>query len=1340
MNWNDYRASFEAEAEKVLGRPVHVLGSTSASILPSPSLTFENVQVGEEGGAPMMQIDRFSVTIELMPLLQGEFRVVSMRIERPEIRVAVGEDGRINWQARNEASRALDPDKVVLEDVEIVDGRISYSDSVAGKAFDLDAVNARIGARSLLGPWRVEGTYLDKGAAVPFLFTTGRRLDDGTLRVKADISPAEWPVALATDGALGSDEKGFFYDGTYSVAEIVLATAEEETQPTGDASGWRSTGKFRLTRGNLDLPEATLSIGAGAQPFSVTGSAAVDLGRQPHFETHVSARQVDLDRMLGSGPSEPVSVGGAMEKMVGSLRNSYLPPIPGTVFFTVPTVVVGGSIIQSIDVEARSTIGGWRLARLAADLPGRGRLSARGVLATDYEVSFAGDVELDVGQPATFATWWRGRGEEGAGRLLDAFRLSGRAEIDREHVLLEDLRATVGAAAVSGRLAWRDTDIRERQRALEATLTADRLDVAQLRSIAELLVGKDLANPAALADVYDLDLKADELRYDDISVKDVAVDASLTESALTVDAFSIGNLGGASLDVTQGRLDWSDGAPKGRIDAQLDAETLDGFVRLVGKIAPGNSFVDWLNRAGSRLAPAFLTASIEAPAEVGGSGFRVQLNGTAAETTLSSNFHIAGDPSAWRENTIEAEIVLDTPDAQQLARQAGIAVADVFNVGGGSLRITASGIPAQGMETRIAGDYAGIGVRAEGDFAIGVENKPTMSGTLALAGDSIAPVLSLAGLDIPGVDRQTAARLDGNATWDGKALSFDWRNGRIGDRRIGGHVTLAGGAGDLIQFDGDLHADLVDLGWVTALGLETPIRPFAEGEEAWSREPFGDSRIAGLRGRIGLEADEFVIADRMRASHASLALTLQQDRLRAEMTSGQILGGAMTGNLSIANVGGNANFTGTFAIKDASLESVAWQRSGRAVATGKLDLSAEFEAAGRSPAAAIAALTGTGTVEVRDGEARYVNPQAAQLVIRASDLGQEFTEAALRDAFTEQIDAGSLKFARADGAFSIAAGTARLTSVAVADETLRPTGSAVIDLNKLTLDSDWTLTFPPGDDKVEGVIPQVGIVFRGPIATPERIIDVVQFNSYLNIRQETRLLEILSQAEADRLERDRLNRERRKLREDAERRDRKAREAAEAARRAAEEAARRAAIEAARKAGMEMAGLIGAPAATGAAAEVARLAEVERERVRREEEARKAAEEAERVAAEQARREAEEKARLEAEAARIAAETARREAEEKVRREAEEVRLAEEAARRAQARREELARLRTVIMATARDIGTKGASAAVTAIVQSQPPRMEAPPQASPGRTEVPPLRLIQPPNFDMPLEEMVPN
>lgn len=1173
VDWNDYKTTFEAEAEKIVGRPVKVVGSASATLLPSPSLTFEQVAVGDVEGEPMMTVDRFAVTIELMPLLQGEFRITTMRLDRPYMRVVVNDDGRLDWQTRSEASNALDPEKIVLENLEIADGHITYSDRVGETDLTFEGINAVVEARSLLGPWRIEGSYLEEGVAVPFRFATGRRLDDGTIRVKTDLSPAGWPVALTADGVLGSGDDGLYYDGTYNITEIVTATgAEDVSDSGGDIAGWRSEGKFLLTRHQLAITQAVLSEGPPERPYSVAGSLTVSLGTAPRFEAHASARQINLDRSLGRGPAEPVEVAVATESLVGWLVDSFVPPIPGSVFFNVPGIVVGGAVIQNVAFEARPTIGGWRLASFNANLPGRTTIEARGVLATDFEVGFAGDVRLVVNQPALFANWWRGQSQDGAGRLLAPFEIEGRVELGPQQFAFEDIDALFGNAAVSGRFSWSDSTARQHRRILETDLTADNIDVTQLRAFAELLAGRNLANTNILADSYDIKLAAGLFQFEDVSVRDLAVDVGFAEDTLTVNELSVGDLGGASLHVTEGRIESLRGQPRGHLDAQLEADTLTGLTRVLERTMPGHALSRWLRTAEQSLTPAFLTASIEAPPDEGDADVRVSLSGVAASTTVSAAVDMSVEGGDWRQGNAAIEIVIDSPDSTELSRQMGLAVSGEGNSGGAHFQIDAGGVPADGLTARFAGEFAGVGLRSEGRLTIAADMPLAYDGSLAAASDDIEPLMIMIGLDIPVAALANATRVDGEVAIVDQTAEFRLNNSRVADRLINGRLSLAKGGDDSWSIGGNLQVDAIDLGWLTALGLGFALQPTDDPAAPWSRAPFADQGYGQASGRIVVAADELVLAEGVNASSASLTIDMQPNRLSVDVAGSRGAGGTLDGGLSIHNVGGNARLAGRFDLKGAALESLIWARGGRSVATGAVDLSAEFEAAGRSPAALASSLTGGGAITISGGEARYMNPQAARLLIRASDLGQEFTENELRDAFAEQIDGGSFTFDNAEGAFAIAAGVVRLKSLAVGGDDMRVTGDAVIDLPSLSIDSDWTVTFDPGDNRVEGATPQVGIVFRGPLQSPARIVDVLQFGSYLNIRQEERLLELLSEAEADRLEAERLNRERRKLREDADRRARKAAEAeaariaeeAEQRRLAAEAAARRAADEAAR--------------------------------------------------------------------------------------------------------------------------------------------------------------------------------
>lgn len=82
VDWSSYRQDFEREAGRILGQKVLVLGDADASLLPFPSVTFDNVVVGEgRDGEPMMTVETFSMDVELAPFLSGEVRIFDMRIE-----------------------------------------------------------------------------------------------------------------------------------------------------------------------------------------------------------------------------------------------------------------------------------------------------------------------------------------------------------------------------------------------------------------------------------------------------------------------------------------------------------------------------------------------------------------------------------------------------------------------------------------------------------------------------------------------------------------------------------------------------------------------------------------------------------------------------------------------------------------------------------------------------------------------------------------------------------------------------------------------------------------------------------------------------------------------------------------------------------------------------------------------------------------------------------------------------------------------------------------------------------------------------------------------------------
>ncbi len=1127
INWNDYRTAFETEAGKVLGHSVRVNGTATANILPAPSLTFTDVEVGDSGDAPLMTVKRFSATIELIPLLQGEIRVVSMRLEEPDVRFGLDANGTAQWLTRSDASRGLNPGKVVLEDVQISGGRLTYNDVRSGISLQFNGVQAAIDARSLLGPWHVDGSYIENGQRVSFHAASGIQQADGTFRVKADWTPPGLPFSIGADGVLSLAQAGLNYRGNYNLIEV----AAGERGDAAAGAGWRSDGQFTLNSTGLTIDSATVSVGAVERPTTVTGSGAIPFGKGGRFSATLQARQFDLDRTFGGGPNEPADVGKVEGQLAAVIRGLKPPPIPGSFTFTVPAIVVGGSLVQEVALAATATATGWTVDNFHARLPGQATIDATGTL-TGGTFGFKGNGRLAVAQPTAFATWLRGRKQEG-GQLLPAFDLSGDIDVGETRLAVDKAVAKIGNATLSGNF-WYGSADRDPRRTFSTDLKADRIDFDALKGIADLLLGGNWADTTSFADSFEVRLAAGALNYQDFAFKDVAVDARYADDILTVVRLAT-SFDGGTFAVTGGRLENLKSAPKGRIDGKLDATSFDLPTKFAQRMLPGSPLGAWLQVAGSALGPAKLEGTVTAPADTGGDGLQLRLKGSAGGTALDFTA-VTRKPADWRNGAVEVSAAFDATASAVMVRQAGLNAAAPAKDVPAHANFRAAGVPNVGLEMSGSLTVADVTLTTRGRIGISDALALSYAGAVDALSDNVDRFVALTGMAIPGAAIGTSAKLTGDIALGASGASLKWSNATIGGEQVTGAISVAAGAGRTWRVDGNLNVEDVDLGWLASLALGFPPLPTADTNAPWSKTPFISPVYGAMSGKVTVTAARMSVADRLDIRNATIGVTLAPQQLDLDLTKGEIAGGTATGSVSLHNVAGAVNVTGRFNVARVSLETLVWRIDNRPVATGVIDLSANFEGSARTPAGLVASLTGGGAISVSGGEARYLDPNAARLIIRASDLGQKYTDGSLRHAVGEVIAGDSLKFDRADAGFTIAAGAARVKGLNLRGPGLDAVGDAVADLNSLSVDSDWTLTFDPGDARVPNANPKIGLVFSGPLAGPGRTIDALPLAAYLNTRTQARMLDIITMEEATRLERDRLARLSKRIAEEDTRR------------------------------------------------------------------------------------------------------------------------------------------------------------------------------------------------------------
>jgi hypothetical protein len=282
INWSEYRAEFEREAARILGQKVTVAGDATARLLPFPSVTFEDVRVGEPD-RPLVVADRFSMDAELAPFLSGEILIFDMRLENPEITLELDERGLPVWPLPEDSP--VSPAQVTLESAKINNATVVLHDRIAGRSWEMEGLDATVSAESLFGPFRITGDGRLNGTQLGFRINTGALSKDGfSLRTIVDL-PGQG-IELGVDGRVAEPETAGAapYNGTFSMRPLE-ATPE---------SRYVVEGGFAASPRSFEVAEYRAEFGAAEDPYVVTGSAGISGGTDPGYHIEIRGTQVTL--------------------------------------------------------------------------------------------------------------------------------------------------------------------------------------------------------------------------------------------------------------------------------------------------------------------------------------------------------------------------------------------------------------------------------------------------------------------------------------------------------------------------------------------------------------------------------------------------------------------------------------------------------------------------------------------------------------------------------------------------------------------------------------------------------------------------------------------------------------------------------------------------------------------------------------------------------------------------------------------------------------------------------------------------------------------------------------
>jgi large subunit ribosomal protein L24 len=1079
IDWNQFRPRFEAEAAKAIGAPVRVAGELDALLLPTPTLRLRQVVVGGANDPGRVRAERLAVEFSLGSLMRGEVRASELTIGGFALDLGLDAQGRLDWPAATAFSTlgALAIDRLNLT------GRIALHDALRRGTLELNDIAFSGEVKALAGAVRGDGNFLLDGTRYPFRLSSSRAADGAGARLRLTLESSEGGWMADLDGALSVEARTPRFDGALTLASSA-ARASSETAP---AMPWRLAAKVKADPAGARFDRVEASLGADAAALRFAGSAEARFGATPELNASLSARQLDLDRLLRqAGDADPRWL-PELRRMLGRVPAA---PLPTRLDLSVEQITLGGRAVQNIAAVLRSQPEGWAIDRLALRAPGSTEASLDQAVMQSGQLQAA--LKLNSADTDLLAAWLAGRNESIA-RSPTSLRARGRLALGADRVAIEQLRAEIDGRAIEGEVALAGSGAGSRA---EAKLKAERLDLDAATEWLRALAGPRADWPA---EGY-LSLDIAEANCAGQTLRPLQLQLSYGPDRITLEQLSGGEPSQIQVEAS-GALDRR--SATGQFDFNARASSLRRIADWLTPLAPNAA--TRLNAIGGNDGSARLEAKLALSDRESPSGTRAVQAELTLDAPLKGRVLLTATPALaaihdfdWdallhSETKIESAFVSEpgTPLLALLGLDRAVAA------GSGSLRLESRATGAWQKPWRLTARLRGDAIDAELAGTAEPSSEPKAAAHLKVRRANLAPLLGRAPAEpMPSLAMSSRLNLAGSK------LRFDDIDGILAGSRMRGRLALTRGLET--EVEGEFGLDSLEL---------APALQLALGVGADAAAPLGPGLLHGWRGRLAFQAlrgglpggiELRPISGIIRGDGASLSL----DKLAAK-----IGGGEAKGDLSARRSGDGVAFDAR--LQWTGVDGEALRYRGLAIPEGKNALQMTLAGSGRSAAALAASLSGGGLVSIERGRIAGLDPKAFDAAMRAAESGQPIDDVRLGRIVEPVLAQGTLKLGKAQIPFSIDQGRLRVSPTPVEGEGARIVVSGGYDFaaDQADLRAVMTVAGP-----ASGVFrPEIQLLATGTPDNLQRQVDVAALSSWLATRRidsENQRLQAIEQSDA----------------------------------------------------------------------------------------------------------------------------------------------------------------------------------------------------------------------------------
>jgi uncharacterized protein involved in outer membrane biogenesis len=1090
INWNDYRGVFEARASQAMGVPVRVGGRIDARLLPTPSVTLRNVEARGPSGEVRLKVREVGIELALGPLVRGEWRATEVRFASPELHLGLDENGHLDWAA----SRTADPDGLSIDHLSIDDGRVILTDANSQSRQVLERFWFNGDARSMAGPVKGEGGFVAGDERHSYRVTSGRAGDDG-VKLRLAIDAAERPMTFDADGTLRFEKGAPQFEGGLTLTRLPGVVMSRGRAINSEP--WRLSGHVKATNTGALFEQIDLQYGAEERALKFGGAADLKFGERPRLEAVLSARQLDLDRLVALPEATRRLPLVAIRAAAEALGDAIQPGMPVRLGVGIDSVTIGGAAVQSVRGDLTADAAGWEFETLEFRAPGFAQVRASGRFAWKAEgASFSGPASIAATDPKVLMAWIEGRPLLNAAGAIGPLRASGDLTFAPDRISVERLKADIDRKTIAGRLAYVWGGARPK---LDAEINAADLDLdAAFAFVHSALPDARLDWPGEVALALDLG----RATMGGLEARNAKAKLKLDESGLVFERLAIADLAGAGIDL-RGRIDDPWKAPKGALNFDLTGARLDGVVALLEKVSP--QAAEAIRPLSSQLVPAKLRVTLNvdraapsadaqpANGQAGSAAFRV--TGTAGALRVGLNGSLAGDLASWRSAALKAEGRLDADDGRALARLFGLDRVVTLANGAGFVQLTAAG--SLDGDTRVQTRFAANGLDASANVVVkSGDGGISGQGDVALAAVDVTPLRQPTGR----VGQPTPLAFKARLGFTPDRVSFEDLAGTVAATAFNGRLAFA--LGTPLRVEGRLDADAFNAAALLGALMGMPnvdVARTAANAQLWPAQPFAARFLSDVQGRIELRASRAAVAPALDIRQFEATLRIADNETAIDDIKGVMANGRFVANLTLPRSAEGRALEARMALSGADIAALM-PGDTRSPVNGRITLNLDLKGGGRTPASLVGALGGAGTLSVESVELTGLDPRVFEAVTRATDQGASVDTAKIKAVVESALENGSLRVPRADGTLSVTAGQLRLGSLLAKGGRADLSVNGTVDLAPWLMDARLALIGPSGPDGPAAGRPEIFIALKGLPTAPRRSIDVSGLVGWLTLR------------------------------------------------------------------------------------------------------------------------------------------------------------------------------------------------------------------------------------------------